>query len=122
MKAEVWVLPASHRILVTEYPGPPMEICSPVSEEARKAIIARGWPTVSDIGFPKELFLGSFELPEGGGWGEAGKVAQEKAAELGYVVDFDGSLSFCGDSDADDWDAYDPCAPDNYDLWAEDGD
>ena len=32
--------------------------------------------------------FGSFPIPEGGGWGEAGRVAEEKARELKLSVEY----------------------------------
>lgn len=108
MTAEVWILPNRKQILVTDFPGPPSEICGYVSEEARQAHLARGadsLPTVSEIGFPAELFLGSFEMPLGGGWGEAQEVAEAKAKELGYEVVHETTPfpSDDDDSEDDDW-------------------
>lgn len=33
-------------------------------------------------------FLGSFDMPEGAGWGEAGEVAEAKAKELNTRVEY----------------------------------
>jgi hypothetical protein len=88
-EVEVWVIPGRREVLVTEYPGPPAEICGYISKEARAAHQARGGPAlVSEIGFPAELYLGTFPSAEGegDGWWEAKKVAEAKAQELGYVV------------------------------------
>jgi hypothetical protein len=85
-----------------------VEITGFISEAARAAAIARGYPTISEIGFPSELYLGSFELPAEGGWGEAGRIAQAKAAELGFQVEYE-SFVFPSDDDAEDEYQAAPC-------------
>lgn len=93
MKAEIWVIPPERKVLLTELPGPPASILGYISEEARRAHKARGGlPTVSEIGFHKELFLGLFETPEMG-WGKAGELARAKAVELAYEVKYNAGLS-----------------------------
>lgn len=78
---DVWVIPNRKVVEVTEFPGPPAEICGYVSPEAAAAAQARGWPNISEIGFPADLFLGGFDDLE-----EAFKVANARAAELGFKV------------------------------------
>jgi len=87
-KVDVWVIPHAKIVLLSELPGPPSCICGFVSQEAQEAAQKRGYATVSEIGFPRELYLGSFDLPVDGGWGEAEQVARAKAEELGYKVSY----------------------------------
>jgi hypothetical protein len=68
--AYVWLLYARRVVLVTDDPG---------------ALVGAG-------------IVGDYPLPDEGGWGEAGKVAEAKAKELGYTVDFD-SMVFEDDDD-----------------------
>ncbi len=85
---EVWIIPAKKKILVTEYPGPPAAICGFLSQEAKEAAQKRGHATISEIGFPSECLLGSFESPTFG-WGKAKEAAETKAKELGYIVEYE---------------------------------
>ena len=84
--AEVWVVHAERRVLLTDMPGPPAACCGYVSAEAEAAAKARGHATVSELGFPSDCFVGSWLLPATG-WGEAGAAAEAKARELGYEVE-----------------------------------
>lgn len=95
---EIWILHPSRRILVSDFPGPPAEICSFVSEEAQRAAQARGYPTVSEIGFPADSRLGSFP------WGRAVTIAEQKAQELGYTVVYE--IYEDGLDEDDDFDLY----------------
>lgn len=95
--AEVWVLAPSRTILVTTYPGPPQSICCIDANKAK----ARGYVAIGDISFSKEAYLGEFPLPEWGGWGKAGAVAQAKAKELGYTVEYADAFAV---RYAEDWD------------------
>jgi len=114
MDVEVWVIPPKKQVLVTELPGPPIEICGYISKEAKRVAEKRGRATVSEIGFSEDLFLGAYNLPALGGWGEAKDVAEAKAEELGYVVKYqtlEDSYDEDGDPDleyGDDEDAWDP--------------
>ncbi len=122
MKAEIWVIPPERKVLLTELPGPPASILGYISEQARRAHKARGGlPTVSEIGFHKELFLGLFETPEMG-WGKAGELARAKAVELGYEVEYNAGLS-CPDPVDEDEELFDDEAEfDDDDLgdWGDD--
>jgi len=89
---EVWILRKQRKVLITEFPGPPMSICGYVSQEAKQAATARGNPTVSEIGFRKDDYLGEFQLPISGGWGEGERLAKEKAAELGFEVEYEADM------------------------------
>ena len=80
-EVEVWLIEPEKKILVTDYPGPPGAITGFVSEEARQAAQARGYPTVSEIGFPSSAYLGKFD-----DWQKALEVANTKAAETGFKV------------------------------------
>ncbi len=74
-------------------------VCDLVSEQAARAAEARGYATVSEIGFPKDCFLGSFEMPHEGGWGKAKEMAQAKAKELKYELQYE-SMYFDDDDPA----------------------
>jgi hypothetical protein len=106
MSIDVWIIHSQRVILVTDDPGVPMAVCSYVSEEARDTALARGYGTVSEIGFPKDVYFGPFPEPEGGGWGEAGQIAEAKAKELGYRVEYS-SIIFSMFDDEGDEDFYD---------------
>ncbi len=118
MDAEVWVIPPKKQVLVTELPGPPMEICGYVSEDAQQAAKERGRPTISEIGFSEDLFLGAYNLPLLGGWGKAKEVAEAKAKELGYSVKYI-TLEDSYDEDGDPDLEYDDNM--NEDAWDLDG-
>lgn len=88
MRAEIWIIHDERKILLTDEPGVPTSVCGYVSEAARDAAMKRGYATVSEIGFPRDVHLGPFELPEEGGWGKAREIAEGKAKELGYDLEF----------------------------------
>lgn len=78
---DIWIIPIEKKVLVTDFPGPPAAICGYVSEEAKNAAQERGWPTISEIGFPSDLHLGPFH-----DWKAAREMAETKAQALGYTV------------------------------------
>lgn len=61
MDAYVWILHESREVLLTDDPGPPVG----------------------------GVLVGSWPIPEGGGWGPAYDVAAKKAQELNYGGAFD---------------------------------
>ena len=80
-KINIWIIHPEKRILVSDLPGgPPAVICGFVSVEAAQAARERGYPTVSEIGFPVDCHLSA---PD---WTEANRLAEQKAAELGYTI------------------------------------
>jgi hypothetical protein len=88
MRAEIWIIHADRKVLLTDEPGVPTSVCGFTSEAARAAAAARGYATVSEIGFPSDVHIGPFDCPAEGGWGEAGDIAEAKAKELGYKVEY----------------------------------
>jgi hypothetical protein len=84
---DIWIIPIQKTILVTDLPGPPAAICGYVSSEAKKAAQERGYPTVSEIGFPSDLHLGPFH-----DWKAAREAAEARAQALGYTVDVEDSM------------------------------
>lgn len=108
LRIEVWVIPSKKQVLVTDFPGPPAVICGFVSEDARRAAQARGYATVSELGFPSECYLGHFPEPDAGGWGQAVDVAEAKAKELGYAVVYSSAWDYDDLSDFIEWDAEEP--------------
>jgi len=99
-RVEVWVLDERREVLVTDIPGPPASVCGFVSQEVRTAAEERGYVTVSEIGFPRDCFLGGFDLPEGNGWGKAFEVAEAKAQELGYRVVYESAWAWDDEDEA----------------------
>jgi hypothetical protein len=98
-KIEVWIIHKEKRVLVTDIHGaPPRAVCGYVSEEARQAAEARGYPTVSEIGFDTNA-LHTFAF-----WDEAIAWAKVEAKTHGYRVDI-------ADSEDIDDDGYDDCWP-----------
>lgn len=84
VEAEVWVIERERKILVQTPPaGPPANVCV-IDEKAAKA---RGYIAIGDVHFPKDALLGCWPMPEFG-WGKAGEVAQQKAKELGYEIEY----------------------------------
>lgn len=85
---DVWIIHSEKRILVTDFPGPPAAVCGFVSGEAKQAAQARGYATVSEIGFPVDCHA-SFE-----DWTPALEFANSKAKELGYTVESEDSFDY----------------------------
>lgn len=104
-EVEVWICHPSREIYVTDFPGPPAEICGYISPEARAAAKARGYATVSEIGFSVECYVGAFPEQDDG-WSEALRVARQWAAELDYTVR-SSSMSDYDEESKEDF-AYDP--------------
>lgn len=73
MRAAVWILPLSRLVLVTEDLSP---LCEPSS---RLVDVFEDLPVI--------------------GWGKAGEVAEQKAKELGYTVDYQPIISDIADED-----------------------
>lgn len=95
-KIDVWTMHKSKRILVTDEPGVPVEVTGYVSPEAAAAAQARGYATISEIGFNKSDHFTSDD------WGQAQKYAEAKAKELGYTVDVHSIFEAWADFDEDD--------------------
>jgi hypothetical protein len=115
---EVWLIEPKRQVLVTDYPGPPGDITGFISEEARQAAQARGYATVSEIGFPSDAFLGRFD-----DWPAALEIANAKAAETGFKVMREDAFmdsfleSIDEQPDYDDDDDYEECDWDDDPDW-----
>lgn len=81
--AEVWVIERERKILVQTPMGPPMGVCQVDKKKAEQ----RGYVAIGDLSFPQDAYLGEFALPDFG-WGKAGEVAQQKAKQLGYEIEY----------------------------------
>lgn len=112
MNIDIWIIHQEKKILVTDLGGVPAVLTGYVSGEAQAAAEARGWPSVSELGFPADSHLIADD------WPEALRLAGEKAGELGYEVKQEDSFYYLllnEDEDDDDWfgpnyvdDYYDP--------------
>lgn len=104
MNIDIWILHKSKEVFVTDIGGVPAELIGYVSDEASSAAASRGYPTVSEIGFPADCHL---TAPD---WGEAMGLARQKAGELGYAVkELDSFYAtqiddYEGDDDEEYWD------------------
>lgn len=99
MDLQVWVIAQRRVVQIDDHPGTvPAIITGYVSEDAAKAAEARGYATVSEIGFPSDAFVGMFN-----DWDNAWKAANEKAKELGYEVE-DATTLWMDDEDFEDED------------------
>jgi hypothetical protein len=77
MEAEVWIIMRRRVVLCTEGGlGVPADV-----------IIASDG-TIGGTFFPAKAYVGAWPLPAMG-WGKAGEVAQQTAADLGYDVEYD---------------------------------
>lgn len=108
MNINIWVIHQEKKILVTDLPGVPASITGYVSAEAKAAAEARGYPTVSEIGFPKDCHLTA------GDWTQALRLAGEKGAELSYEFKQDDGLYLLLDQESDDNDWWGPNYEDDY--------
>jgi hypothetical protein len=100
---EVWILRKQRKVLITEFPGVPLSVCGYMSAEAQRNAEARGNPTVSEIGFRNDDYLGEFQIPIGGGWGDGEQIAKETAAELGFEIEYEADIPFSDDDDLDEY-------------------
>lgn len=83
-EAEIWIIKSERKILVQTPPlGPPMSVCVVDAKSSR----ARGYTAIGDIYIEPDAIGGVFPVPEFG-WGKAGEVAQAKAKELGFEVEY----------------------------------
>lgn len=113
MNIDIWIIHSEKKIMVTDIPGVPTSVTGYVSEEAKATAEARGYPSISEIGFPTDCHLTADD------WTEALRLASEKAAELGYKIQSEDSLYLPGrdDWERDDWDDDEGWwGPENYDF------
>lgn len=78
---DIWIIHSEKRILVTDLPGPPAVVCGYVSAEAAQASKERGYPTVSEVGFPVDCYFQALD------WQAGMALAREKAAMMGYEIE-----------------------------------
>ncbi len=92
-KLDVWTMHKSKRVLITDEPGVPTEMLGFVSQAAADAAGARGFATVSELGFS------TADHADFDDWREARKYAEPLAEKLGYRVE-EQTLEF---GDVGDW-------------------
>lgn len=96
-EAEIWVIKRERKILVQTPPmGPPMSCCTVDKKSSQK----RGYVAIGDVYIEEGAMLGCFPVPDFG-WGKAGEVAQAKAKELGFQVEY---YDHFAPRYAEDWD------------------
>jgi hypothetical protein len=95
MEAYVWALDEKRKVLVTDDPGPPLG----------------------------GRLIGSYPLPDGGGWGEAQKVAEQVAAHdpnKQYEIVYDAPLTGPADDIHDDTCDCEECCGDDVEYESDD--
>lgn len=103
-KIDVWTMHKSKKVLVTDLPGVPTEMCGFISPEAAQAAQERGGATISELAFNADDWK-MFD-----DWDEAETYARGIAAQHGYAVDIDAYFAPWADDDydEDEYVDYDP--------------